>query len=89
MKICRLGVLAAVAAVGVVGSAAVAARVSADEAKACYRADCSKSIGGDRDKCGAAKVPDANDQKSCAFAHGVWMTADEAKKFQKTHDDRE
>ena len=86
MKISRLGILAASAVAGLIGTAAFAADDVKGDAtggdKACYHAHCGKSVKGHESKCAGSKVEDLKDQASCEGAGGAWATADEAKKFE-------
>ena len=81
MKTSKLGVLAASAVLGVIGSAALATSASAGEDKACYRTHCGKAISGHEGKCGGTVVADLRDEKSCEVAGGDWTTAENAKKY--------
>jgi hypothetical protein len=83
MKISKLGVLAASAMLGMMGSALVANGASAGEEKACYRSHCGKSISGHEGKCGGTVVDDLRDEKSCAAAGGAWTTAAQAEAYKK------
>lgn len=61
------------------------AAVAADEAqadKACYRKSCGGSVKGHSGTCAGTKVEALADEKSCADAGGVWLTADEASKLK-------
>jgi hypothetical protein len=80
MKTSKLGVLAASAVLGVMGSAALAS-ASAGEEKACYRTHCGKAIAGHEGKCGGTVVTDLRDEKSCEVAGGDWTTAESAKQY--------
>jgi uncharacterized low-complexity protein len=82
MKASKLGMLAASAALGVVGSIALMERASADEAKACYRTHCGKSIRGHEGKCGGTKVSDIKDEKACVDAGGAWTTEADAAQYK-------
>jgi len=83
MKTSKLGVLAASAVLGMIGSVALVQSAGAAEAKACYRTHCGKSISGHEGKCGGTKVSDLKDEKSCTAAGGAWTTAADAKKYEK------
>jgi len=86
MQRSSFGALVASAVVGLAGSFAVASAAHADEAKACYRSHCGKSVKGHEGECGGTKVPELKDQASCEQAGGAWTTATEAKKFEKNKD---
>jgi hypothetical protein len=81
MKTSKLGLLAASAVLGVMGSAALAESAGAEEAKACYRTHCGKAIAGHEGKCGGTLVDDLRDEKSCEVAGGDWTTAANAKQY--------
>jgi len=81
MKTSKLGVLAASAVLGMMGGALIATSASAEEARACYRAHCGKSITGHEGKCGGTLVSDLTDEKSCEVAGGDWTTAANAKQY--------
>lgn len=81
MKTSRLGVLAASAVLGMVGSAVLGTSASAGEEKACYRTHCGKAITGHEGKCGGTLVEDLRDEKSCEVAGGDWTTAANAKQY--------
>lgn len=81
MKTSKLGLLAASAVLSVMGSGALAVGASADEAKACYRPHCGKSIAGHEGKCGGTRVDELRDEKSCEVAGGDWTTASNAKQY--------
>ena len=83
MQRSSFGALVASAVVGLAGSFAVASAAHAEEAKACYRSECGKSIKGHESQCSGTKVEDIKDQATCEKAGGVWTTATEAKKFEK------
>jgi hypothetical protein len=83
MKASKLGVLAASAVLGMVGSAALVQSATAADEKACYRTHCGKSIAGHEGKCGGTMVKDLKAEKSCTAAGGAWTTAAEAKKYEK------
>lgn len=83
MKATKLGVLAASAVLGMMGSALLASGASAGEEKACYRAHCGKSITGHEGKCGGTVVDGLRDEKSCTAAGGAWATATQAEAFKK------
>ncbi len=86
MKSSKLGLLAASAVLGMVGSVALVQSAAAEDAKACYRSHCGKSISGHEGKCGGTKASDLTDEKSCTAAGGAWTTAAEAKKYEKNKD---
>lgn len=83
MKSSKLGLLAASAAIGLFGSAAFAQSAAAEDAKACYRTHCGKSIQGHEGKCGGTVVSDLRDEKSCEVAGGDWTTQANAKKYEE------
>ena len=84
MKRSTFGALAAGAVLGLIGSAALVQSASAaEEAKACYRMKCGKSIKGHEGKCGGTMVKDINDEAACTKAGGAWTTAADAKKYEK------
>ena len=84
MKRSTLGALAAGAVMSLVGSAAlVPGAQAADEAKACYRTHCGKSVTGHEGKCGGTVVAPLKDEASCTAAGGAWTTAADAEKFKK------
>jgi hypothetical protein len=82
MKTSKLGMLAASAVLGVVGSAALVTSASAGEEKACYRTHCGKAITGHEGKCGGTVVKDLRDEKSCEVAGGDWTTAENAAQYK-------
>ena len=86
MKTSKLGVLAASAVLGMVGSAALVSSAAADDAKACYRTHCGNSIAGNEGKCGGTAAAELKDEKACTAAGGAWTTAADAEKFKKKHD---
>lgn len=81
MKTSKLGLLAASTVLGVMGSAAIASPAAAEEAIACYRTHCGKSLAGHEGKCGGTVVTDLRDEKSCEVAGGDWTTAANAKQY--------
>ena len=81
MKTSKLGMLAASAVLGVMGSATLVASASAADEKACYRTHCGKSISGHEGQCGGTVAADLRDEKSCEVAGGDWTTAATAKKY--------
>lgn len=81
MKTSKLGVLAASAVLGMMGSALLTTSASAGEEKACYRTHCGKSISGHEGKCGGTLVTELADEKSCEAAGGDWTTAANAKQY--------
>ena len=86
MKRSMLGILAAGAVASMIGSTAFAEDKPAgsmDDAKACYRHECGKSVKGHEGKCGGTKVQGVDGEKMCMDAGGAWTTATEAKKFEK------
>ncbi len=83
MKTSKLGMLAASAALGLLGSAALVQGAAAADAKGCYRPHCGKSIAGHEGKCGGTLVVDLKDEASCREAGGAWTTQADAKKFEK------
>lgn len=84
MKRSMLGMLAAGAVASLIGSTALAEDTAAgsSDAKACYRAECGKSVKGHDGKCGGTKVDGVSAEKTCTDAGGAWTTAAEAKKFE-------
>lgn len=86
MQRSTFGALVASAVVGLAGSFALASTAHADEAKACYRSHCGKSVQGHEGKCGGTKVAGLEDQATCEKAGGAWTTATEAKKYEKNKD---
>jgi hypothetical protein len=82
MKRATFGALVASAVVGLVGTAAFAQAGGAD-AKACYRTHCGKSVKGHEGKCGGTVVKELTDEASCTAAGGAWVTAADAKKYEK------
>lgn len=83
MKGSKLGMLAASAVLGVLGSATLATAASADEAKACYRTHCGKSIAGHEGQCGGTIAADLRDERSCEVAGGDWTTAAAGAEYKK------
>lgn len=81
MKSSKLGMLAASAVLGMMGSAALATDASAEDAKACYRTHCGKSIAGHEGQCGGTVAAGLRDEKSCEVAGGDWTTAATAKQY--------
>jgi len=77
-----LGVLAASAAAGLLGSPALAGS-DAGAAKACYRTHCGKSIPSFEGQCGGTVVDQIKDPQACEKAGGAWTTAADAEKFKK------
>ena len=86
MKTSKLGMLAASAAMSLIGSAALGRSAAAEDAKGCYRTHCGKSIAGHEAKCGGTLVVDITDEKSCVAAGGDWTTQANAAKYKKQHD---
>ena len=86
MQRSSFGALVASAVVGLAGSFAMASAAHAEDAKACYRSHCGKSVQGHEGKCGGTKVAGLEDQASCEKAGGAWTTAAEAKKYEKNKD---
>jgi hypothetical protein len=84
MKRSMLGMLAAGAVAGLIGSTALAEDTAAGstDAKACYRTECGKSVKGHDGKCGGTKVDGVSAEKTCTDAGGVWTTAADAKKYE-------
>jgi hypothetical protein len=84
MKGSRIGILAAGAVAGLLGSSALAESHLSKEAgdKACYRTHCGKSVKGHEGKCGGTKVEGITQEKACQEAGGAWTTAADAKKFE-------
>ncbi|HEU4430480.1 MAG TPA: hypothetical protein VFT98_17090 [Myxococcota bacterium] len=83
MKTSKLGVLAASAVLGMMGSAALVSAASAGEERACYRTHCGKSITGHEGKCGGTLAADLTNENACEVAGGDWTTADRAADYQK------
>ena len=86
MKASKLGVLAASAALAVIGSGALVQAAAAEDAKGCYRTHCGKSISGHEGKCGGTVVKEIKDEKACADAGGAWTTEADAAKYKKNKD---
>jgi hypothetical protein len=83
MKTSKLGMLAASAVISLMGSAALVTSASADDAKACYRTHCGKSIAGHEGKCGGTLAAGLRDENSCEVAGGDWTTADRGEQYKK------
>ena len=83
MKTSKLGVLAASAVLGMMGSAVLATSASAGNAKACYRTHCGKSIAGHEGQCGGTLASDLRDRNACEVAGGDWTTASNADQYKK------
>jgi len=84
MKRSTFGALAAGAVLGLLGSATVVGSAqAADDAKACYRMKCGKSIKGHEGKCGGTMVNDIKDESACKTAGGAWTTESDAAKYKK------
>jgi hypothetical protein len=83
MKASKLGMLAAGAVLGMVGSVALVGSASAEDAKGCYRTHCGKSVKGHEGKCGGTMVEGLTDEKSCTDAGGAWTTAKDAEQYKK------
>jgi len=83
MKTSRLGVLAASAVLGMIGSTAIATGASAADDKACYRTHCGKSITGHEGKCGGTLAGDLRDENACEVAGGDWTTSANADQYKK------
>jgi hypothetical protein len=81
MKTSKLGVLAASAAVSLLGPVALTQSAAAQDAKACFRTHCGKSIAGHEGKCGGTVAADIKDEKSCEVAGGDWTTEANAKRL--------
>jgi hypothetical protein len=75
------GVLAATAVASLVGSVVLVESAGAEDAKACYRKHCGKSVAGHEGMCGGTKVTDIKDQATCEKADGAWTTEADAAKF--------
>ena len=86
MKSSTFGMVAATAVASLIGTVTLVANAGAEDAKACYRKHCGKSVQGHEGKCGGTKVDALKDQASCEKAGGAWTTATEAKKFEKNKD---
>ena len=82
MKISTFGAIAAGAVVALAGSMVLAQAGATDE-KACYRPHCGKSIKGHEGRCGGTVVDELTTPDACKAAGGAWVTAAEAKKFEK------
>jgi hypothetical protein len=82
MKRSTFGALVASAVVGLAGGTVALAQADAD-AKACYRTHCGKSVKGHEGKCGGTVVKELTDEASCTAAGGAWVTAADAKKYEK------
>jgi len=82
MKASKLGMLAASAVLGVMGSSSLVTSASAGEEKACYRTHCGKAIAGHEGKCGGTLVEDLRDEKSCEVAGGDWTTSANAAQYK-------
>jgi hypothetical protein len=82
MKRSTFGALVASAVVGLVGSVAFA-QAAGEDAKACYRPHCGKSVQGYEGKCGGTRIDALASESACEAAGGAWVTAAEAKKFEK------
>jgi hypothetical protein len=84
MKRSTFGALAAGAALGLLGSAAVVGPAQAAEGdKACYRTHCGKSVTGHEGKCGGTKVDGLADEAACKAAGGAWTTEADAAQYKK------
>jgi len=83
MKTSKLGVLAASAVLGMIGTTVLATSASASDAKACYRTHCGKSITGHEGKCGGTLVEDLRDENACEVAGGDWTTPATAEQYKK------
>jgi hypothetical protein len=83
MQRSSFGALVASAVVGLAGSFALASAAHAEDAKACYRTKCGKSVKGHEGQCGGTKVEELTDQASCEQAGGAWTTAAEAEQLEK------
>ncbi len=83
MKTSKLGLLAAGAVISLMGSAALVQRAAADEAKACYRTHCGKSVAGHEGKCGGTKIDELASESACEVAGGDWTTAATAEQYKK------
>lgn len=83
MKTSKLGMLAAGAVLAVVGSTGFAPVAAAEEAKACYRTHCGKSIAGHEGQCGGTLAADLRNEKTCEAAGGDWTTASNAEQYKK------
>ena len=82
MQRSTFGALAASAVVALAGSFAAVPASHAEDAKACYRTSCAKSVKGHEGSCGGTQVEEITDQATCEKAGGAWMTAAEAKKLE-------
>jgi uncharacterized low-complexity protein len=83
MKTSKLGLLAASAVASVLGSAALAQGAAAEDAKACFRTHCGKSVAGYEGKCGGTPVPELKDETACEVAGGDWTAPANARKYEK------
>ena len=88
MKRSMLGILAAGAVASMLGSTALAederpAGSGMDDAKACYRTECGKSVKGHEGKCGGTKVDGISAEKVCTDAGGAWTTAADAEEVRE------
>jgi hypothetical protein len=83
MKTSKFGALAAGAVFGLAGVFAAAPVAHAEDAKACYRPACGKSVKGHEGKCGGTRVETVSDQAACEAAGGAWTTQADAKKYAK------
>jgi len=81
MKSSTFGMVAATAVASLVGTVTLVGHASADDAKACYRKHCGKSISGHEGSCSGTKAADVKDQAECEKAGGAWITAAEAEKL--------
>jgi hypothetical protein len=83
MKRSTFGALVASAVVGLVGGTAAFAQAGSEDAKACYRTHCGKSVKGHEGKCGGTKVEGLRDEASCEAAGGAWTTEQDAEQYKK------
>ncbi len=82
MKASKFGAIVASTVVGLAGTMAVAQSARA-ETKGCYRPHCGSSVKGHEGKCGGTMIEGLTSQGACEAAGGAWVTAAEAKKFEK------
>jgi uncharacterized low-complexity protein len=81
MKSSTFGMVAATAVASLIGSVMLVTSAGAEDAKACYRKHCGKSVQGHEGSCGGTKAGDVKDQAECEKAGGAWVTEAEAAKF--------
>lgn len=81
MKSSTFGMVAAATVAGLIGTVGLAEKAGAEDAKACYRKHCGKSVQGHEGSCGGTKVGDVKEQAECEKAGGAWATEAEAEKY--------